>query len=419
MDVPTVVRQDCRMEPVDMSEAGLRLRPWRAEDVDAVYHACQDPDILRWTTLPSPYLWEHAVSFVTGRSPAAWASGTGAHFAVLDASSGELLGSCGLVSIDTVLNSGEIGYWTAPWARGRGVAVRATRAVARWAFDSLGLSRLVWQAEVGNHPSRLVALRVGFRVEGQLRLARPHSRGTADGWIGSLLPGEITNSETEALPPASTAGAVRSIGLAGSAGPGSLEARRAAVFSAEQPVLYAQAAGGPIHLRRPTVADIESVVAACHDPDSVRWTSVPDPYQRTDAEFFVGVHAPGRWARGDGATFTIAEADDRLAGTIEVRISRADPLAGDVGFLVAPWARGRGYAPAALRTVARWAIATLGLTRVEWRAEVGNHASRRAAEKAGFTMEGTARSALTQRGGRRDAWVGALTADDINEDPAG
>ncbi|HEU4425853.1 MAG TPA: GNAT family N-acetyltransferase [Pilimelia sp.] len=381
------------MEPVEISEGGLRLRPWRAEDVDAVYRACQDPEILRWTPLPSPYLREHAVSFVTERSPAAWESGTGAHFAVLDAGTDRLLGSCGLVSIDGILNSAEVGYWTAPWARRRGVAVRATRAVARWAFDSLGLNRLVWQAEIGNHASRLVALRVGFRIEGQLRLALPHSQGGVDAWIGSLLPGEI--SERDA------------------ADPGVLEARRAAVFSAEQPVLHALTASGPIHLRRPTAADIDSIVAACRDPDSVRWTTVPDPYQRTDAEFFVGVHAPGRWARGDGATFTIAEADGRLAGTIEVRISGVDRLTGDVGFLVAPWARGRGYAPAALRAIARWAIATLGLTRLEWRAEVGNHASRRVAEKAGFTIEGTARSALTHRGRRRDAWVGAVTAEDM------
>ena len=50
----------------------------------------------------------------------AWADGTGAPFAVCDPATGELLGSCGLVSIDQD-GTGEIGYWTAPWARGRGV----------------------------------------------------------------------------------------------------------------------------------------------------------------------------------------------------------------------------------------------------------------------------------------------------------
>ncbi|WP_433533373.1 GNAT family N-acetyltransferase [Micromonospora sp. CA-263727] len=36
-----------------------------------------------------------------------------------------------------------MGYWTAPWARGQGVAVRAVRAVARWSFEELKLRRLL------------------------------------------------------------------------------------------------------------------------------------------------------------------------------------------------------------------------------------------------------------------------------------
>ncbi|MEU4714063.1 GNAT family N-acetyltransferase, partial [Micromonospora purpureochromogenes] len=179
------------MEPVEITEDGLLLRPWQAGDADAVHRACQDPDIQRWTTVPRPYLPEHAHGFVTDRAATAWAEGTGAPFAVCDAGTGELLGSCGLVSIDRGLDSAEIGYWTAPWARGRGVTVRATRAVARWAFDALKLRRLVWQAEVGNHYSRLVALRAGFQVSGELRLAHPADGGRTAGWIGSLLPGEV------------------------------------------------------------------------------------------------------------------------------------------------------------------------------------------------------------------------------------
>ncbi|WP_406059457.1 GNAT family N-acetyltransferase [Micromonospora sp. NBC_00860] len=382
------------MEPVEIIEDGVLLRPWRETDAEAVHRACQDPDIQRWTTVPRPYLPEHAHGFVTEMSRDAWAEGTGAPFAVCDPGTGELLGSCGLISIDEN-GTGEVGYWTAPWARRRGLMVRATRAVARWSFDTLGLRRLLWQAEVGNHASRLVALRAGFRIDGRLRLANPALHGGADGWIGSLLPGEV---------PAA--------GSTGPAGPGTLAARRAAVFGRPQPVLFAESKAGELRLRPMEEQDLDAVVQTSRDPETIRWTTVPDPYERADAQ---GYQAYGRdaWARGDAACFVIADPDDRYAGTLDLRLSPADPLVADVGFVTAPTARGRGYLPAALVALSAWGFSTLGLARIEWKANVGNTASRRAAEKAGFLIEGTARGGVQHRGERVDVWVGALLAKDL------
>jgi RimJ/RimL family protein N-acetyltransferase len=63
--------------------------------------------------------------------------------------------------------------------------------------------------------------------------------------------------------------------------------------------------------------------------------------------------------------------------------------------------------------VCRWGFNDLGATRIEWYARVGNWASRRVAEKAGFTIEGTLRAGLPVPGGRRsEAWVGARLPDD-------
>ncbi|MDG4808026.1 GNAT family N-acetyltransferase [Micromonospora sp. WMMD1120] len=382
------------MEPVEITEDGVRLRPWREEDADAVYRACQDPVIQRWTRVPRPYLPEHARGFVTELSGRAWADGTGAPFAVCDPVTGDLLGSCGLVSIDGT-DTGEIGYWTAPWARGRGVMVRATRAVARWSFDTLGLGRLIWQAEVGNHASRLVALRAGFRIDGRLRLVDSTPHLGADGWIGSLFPGEV---------PAT--------GSTGPAGPGTLAARRAAVFGRPQPVLFATTGSGELRLRPMEEQDLDAVVHTCRDPESIRWTTVPDPYDRSDAEGYLS-YVRDTWARGDASCFVIADPDDRYLGTIDLRLSPSDPLLADVGFMSAPEARGRGYMSAALVALSAWGFSTLGLARIEWRANVGNTASRRAAEKAGFTFEGTLRGGVPHRGERVDAWVGALLAGDL------
>jgi RimJ/RimL family protein N-acetyltransferase len=46
---------------------------------------------------------------------------------------------------------------------------------------------------------------------------------------------------------------------------------------------------------------------------------------------------------------------------------------------------------------------------------VGNDASRRVAEKAGFTVEGLLRRALPTGAARRDCWVGSLLTDDVLE----
>jgi RimJ/RimL family protein N-acetyltransferase len=385
-------------ETVRITEDGLLLRPWRPEDAKDVYRACQDPDIQRWASVPTPYGMDHAIQFVTELAPRAWAAGTGAPFAVCDAETGELLASCGLVSIDPVLRSAEVGYWTAPWARGRGVASRATRAVCRWAFRERGLRRIIWQAEVGNHASRMVALRAGFLIEGRLRIANPHPRGVADAWVGSLLPGDLADGAA----------------VTGRAEPGSLEARRSAVFGTSQPVLFARTpAGEELRLRPLDERDIDPVVRTCQDPETLRWTSVPDPYQRTDAESFVHGYAPTVWRRGTGAVFAIADNADGYAGIMELRVSPADPLVADLGFMVAPWARGRGYCPAAVIAVCTWGFTALGLARIEWRAHVGNLRSRRVVEKAGFTFEGTARQALEHRGTRADAWVAALLPADL------
>ena len=80
-----------------------------------------------------------------------------------------------------------------------------------------------------------------------------------------------------------------------------------------------------------------------------------------------------------------------------------------VGFWAAPRARGRGVVTDATRLVARHAVEKMGVQRLEWYANVGNVASRRVAEKVGFTVEGTLRRGLDQRGDpRRWRGIGSL-----------
>jgi RimJ/RimL family protein N-acetyltransferase len=274
------------------------------------------------------------------------------------------------------------------------VATRATRALCRWALGSLGLRRLAWRAEVGNHASRLVAARVGFREEGLARQSLRHRDGYVDGWTAALLRGEL---------------------LEEGQGPGSRATRRCKVFGREPPTLpFITRDGTPGRLRPLRLDDRAAAVAACRDPLSIEYTTVPDPYTEADADAFIQGFAPAAWAAGVEAVFAVADADDALAGTMALRLP-GDPLTGpigDVGFLIGPWARGRGYAPAALRALCTWGFTELELTRIEWRAYAGNDASRTVAERAGFTVEGLLRASLAHRGTLRDAWIGARLVSD-------
>ncbi|MFE0681643.1 GNAT family N-acetyltransferase [Streptomyces sp. NPDC058961] len=177
------------MEAITLTTERLLLRPVGPQDADAAYAACQDPDIQRWTTVPSPYLREHAEAFTSSYGPDGWRHDTDYTFAVLTAD-----GSV-LVAMMSVTRRGpgcaELGFWAAKEHRGRGYAVEAAARLSRWAFEAAAVDRLEWRAEVGNEASRAVALKVGFTLEGILRSAAVHQGSRRDHWVGSLLPADL------------------------------------------------------------------------------------------------------------------------------------------------------------------------------------------------------------------------------------
>ncbi len=177
------------MQPERLTGETVVLRPLRDDDIPAIVEACQDADMVRWTTIPSPYGEQHGRDFVHIHAAKGWAEDTRAVFAVADPRTDAYLGA-----MDFSLNpdeTAEVGYHVVPWARGRGVGTAALRLACRWALDVLGLQRIEWQAEVGNIASRRVAEAVGFEVEGTCRRRLVHRGARVDSWIGSLLPDEL------------------------------------------------------------------------------------------------------------------------------------------------------------------------------------------------------------------------------------
>jgi RimJ/RimL family protein N-acetyltransferase len=140
------------------------LRPWRLDDVDAMTDACNDPDIQRWTRVPKPYRRSDAESFAR-LAPELMLRGEAVPCCIADAATDEVLGAVGVQAIDLDARTAELGYWTAPWARRRGVALGGTRMLSAWAFAAFGLQRLTLEIFEGNEPSFALAEQLGARRE--------------------------------------------------------------------------------------------------------------------------------------------------------------------------------------------------------------------------------------------------------------
>jgi RimJ/RimL family protein N-acetyltransferase len=176
-----------RIVPPTLSDGDITVRGLRESDVPAIVAACQDPEIPRWTRVPSPYTREDAERFVAVAAAEA-AAGEGIALAVADAGD-RLVGTVGLMGLDDG-DSGEIGYWTAPEARGRGVTTRAVVLLRAWAHDALGLGTIEILAHRDNRPSQLVAEKAGFADSGETRTVPRMPEGRREGykryvWHGS------------------------------------------------------------------------------------------------------------------------------------------------------------------------------------------------------------------------------------------
>lgn len=134
----------------------IGLRAVVATDAEWIHQACQDPEIQRWTTVPRPYTFDHARFFVddTTLEYRRWA------IEVADVKE-----PLGLVSIHGLrADSGEadIGYWVAPWGRGRGAGAAAVREMAEIARTDADISHLVAFVAEENRASQEVVRRAGF-----------------------------------------------------------------------------------------------------------------------------------------------------------------------------------------------------------------------------------------------------------------
>jgi RimJ/RimL family protein N-acetyltransferase len=179
----------------ELSDGALVLRPWRLEDVPRVAEICQDPEISRWTRVPSPYTQEHARTWIE-QTVRDWDGRCGeAAFAVTEGTSDEVVGAIGLRLLEDYALRGSIGYWVARDARGHGVATAALGLLSRWALRELDLPRVELVTHPDNQASQRVAEKAGFRREGLLRDYIQMPYGRRDCVMFSLLADELEDAD--------------------------------------------------------------------------------------------------------------------------------------------------------------------------------------------------------------------------------
>jgi RimJ/RimL family protein N-acetyltransferase len=153
--------------------------------------------------------------------------------------------------------------------------------------------------------------------------------------------------------------------------------------------------------------DVEAITAACNDRAIAEFLDqLPSPYTEDDAREYIAQCREG-WADGSISNFAITDAEGgEVAGSVGVRWVEPAHGVAEVGYWMAPEARGGGLCTRAVRLVSAWVLTDCGAERLQLRADELNPASRKVAENAGFTQEGILRSSrYNPRLGRRVDFV--------------
>ena len=162
--------------------------------------------------------------------------------------------------------------------------------------------------------------------------------------------------------------------------------------------------GIPIHIGFEPLDDrwLGDVAELVTDPDVLRFTRVPEPVSDGFVRSWIAGYEAGR-LDGTREGFAAVGGDGSFLGL--ALAPQMDATAGEMelGYIVAPAARGRGVASAILSKLTRWALDERGAQRIYLIIDVQNGASERVAERCGYHREGVMRSIHVKQDRRADA----------------
>jgi RimJ/RimL family protein N-acetyltransferase len=364
----------------DITGTGVRLRAYRPDDAEAVAAGYGDPLCHHFLpALPHPFTLAHAERFLSEGVTAIFAEG-GAVYAIADPRTDELLGGIGFDKVVPSRGQAEIGYWVGPWARRRGVATAAVRALSAHALGA-GLERLELLTHWDNPASQRVALAAGYEREGVRRGALPDRDGGRDDLIAFVrLAGDSGEPVPRQLPDL----------------PGG------------------ELTDGVVTLRPLGPADVAFLGELKSDPDVWRTTVPAEPPDLGRVRDRC-LRAEADWLAGTRADLVIVEAATGApAGDIGLYYQEPPTGQAMIGYSMLPAFRGRGFATRAAQLLSLWVFAETGVARLIAGTNPENVGSQRVLEKAGFRREAYLRSRLPGPGGtRQDDVQFVLLAEDL------
>jgi RimJ/RimL family protein N-acetyltransferase len=380
------------LESFELVDGDLVVRELRESDLPAVSQAIVDPE--GWcgrtwgasdTAGALKFLRERLSSRARGESlPLVYFLG------------GEVAGVSGIHSVVERRRVLEIGFTgVVPKLRRSSVNTRVKALLLRYSFEKLGAVRVEFRVDARNYTSQMAVLRLGGKFDGRIdhwvvRDGDPHPVGhiysvTLDRW-------------TE------------------------VNARLTALLARGAPTekFLPFAIPGPrLRLERSRLADAPELLALAQgDPASIR-ASFPQLARLRnldDARAYIAQRAHGAAA---GTTFHYVARDQSYSAAIgHLQIKNVDWERGtcELGYLLAPEQRGRGYGTELLALALRELRA---LPRITARVLPENHASLALLRKLGFEEEGVLRGEhRTAAGDRRDVILLARARETRTERPA-
>jgi RimJ/RimL family protein N-acetyltransferase len=162
---------------------------------------------------------------------------------------------------------------------------------------------------------------------------------------------------------------------------------------------------------------LDDLDALARDPEVLRFTRVPEPPPPGFGRTWLARYEAGRRA-GTAEGFAAVDPGGAFLGLALAPDIDVEGRQLELGYIVAPSARGRGVAIAMLRQLTRWAFADAGALRAYLLIDTGNAASRRVAERCGYVQEGVMRSVHLKQGRRADVTLWSRLPTDPEPEPA-